>query len=136
MYLLDTDHLSILERGGEIAQRIISRLAILSPENINVTVITYEEQTRGWLGYIAKARNLEEQIIAYRQQCNGLTKNEEMQVCLQEVNTKAQALLGNYQSNYGAVASALIGKLQKQIDKASENPLEAVTNLFPITIIA
>jgi hypothetical protein len=30
----------------------------------------------------------------------------------------------------------LIGKLKKQIDKASENPLEAVTNLFPITIIA
>jgi tRNA(fMet)-specific endonuclease VapC len=66
MYLLDTDHLSILERGGGIAQRIISRLAILSPEDINVTVVTYEEQTRGWLGYIAKARNLEEQIIAYR----------------------------------------------------------------------
>ncbi|MFN8781449.1 MAG: type II toxin-antitoxin system VapC family toxin [Pseudanabaena sp.] len=66
MYLLDTDHLSILERGGEIAQRIISRLAILSLEDINVTVITYEEQTRGWLGYIAKARNLDEQIIAYR----------------------------------------------------------------------
>ncbi len=66
MYLLDTDHLSMLERGGEIAQRIISRLSILSPEDINVTVITYEEQTRGWLGFIAKARNLEEQIIAYR----------------------------------------------------------------------
>lgn len=65
MYLLDTDHLSILERGGEIAQRIIMRLTILSPEDIYVTVVTYEEQTRGWLGYIAKARNLEEQIIAY-----------------------------------------------------------------------
>ena len=47
MYLLDTDHLSIIERGGEIAHRIMSRLAILSPEDINVTVITYEEQTRG-----------------------------------------------------------------------------------------
>ena len=65
MYLLDTDHLSILERGGEIAQRIIMRFTILSPEDIYVTVVTYEEQTRGWLGYIAKARNLEEQIIAY-----------------------------------------------------------------------
>ena len=29
-------------------------------------MITYEEQTRGWLSYIAKARNLDEQIIAYR----------------------------------------------------------------------
>ena len=66
IYLLDTDHLSILERGGETAQRLVSRLSILSSDSINVTVITYEEQTRGWLGYIAKARNLEEQIIAYR----------------------------------------------------------------------
>jgi hypothetical protein len=52
------------------------------------------------------------------------------------VNTKAQALLSGYETNYGAVAAALIGKLKKQIDKASENPLEAVTNLFPGTIIA
>ncbi len=65
MYLLDTDHLSVLERGGAIAQNLVSKMSVLSLKNINVTVITYEEQTRGWLGYIAKARNLEEQIIAY-----------------------------------------------------------------------
>ena len=29
-------------------------------------IVTYEEQTRGWLGYIAKANSLEDQIIAYR----------------------------------------------------------------------
>jgi hypothetical protein len=29
-----------------------------------------------------------------------------------------------------------VGKLQKQIEKASENPLEAVTNLFPGTVIS
>ncbi|MEE3719945.1 type II toxin-antitoxin system VapC family toxin [Tumidithrix elongata RA019] len=66
MYLLDTDHLSVIERGGVPAQNLVKKLAILSPESIVVTIITYEEQTRGWLGYIAKARNLEEQIIAYR----------------------------------------------------------------------
>jgi tRNA(fMet)-specific endonuclease VapC len=66
MYLLDTDHLSVIEYGGIQAQKLINRLANLSSEHITVTVITYEEQTRGWLGYIAKAKNLEEQIIAYR----------------------------------------------------------------------
>ena len=40
MYLLDTDHLSILERGGEIAQRLVSRLSILSSDSINVTIAT------------------------------------------------------------------------------------------------
>ncbi len=65
MYLLDTDHLSILERGGAIAVKLSMKLAQVSPEKIAVTIITYEEQTRGWLGYISKARNLEEQVIAY-----------------------------------------------------------------------
>ena len=66
MYLLDTDHLSILERGGTVAQRLGTRLSNLTREDIAVTIITYEEQTRGWLSYIAKAHTLEEQIIAYR----------------------------------------------------------------------
>jgi tRNA(fMet)-specific endonuclease VapC len=65
MYLLDTDHLSIIERGGSAAQRLGTRLSTQNQEEIAVTVITYEEQTRGWLGYIAKAHTLEEQIIAY-----------------------------------------------------------------------
>jgi tRNA(fMet)-specific endonuclease VapC len=65
MYLLDTDHLSILERGGAVAVKLSMKLAQVSPEKIAVTIITYEEQTRGWLGYISKARTLEEQVIAY-----------------------------------------------------------------------
>lgn len=66
MYFLDTDHLSVIERGGIIAQKLVSRLATVSLADIAVTIITYEEQTRGWLGYIAKANSLEDQIIAYR----------------------------------------------------------------------
>jgi tRNA(fMet)-specific endonuclease VapC len=66
MHFLDTDHLSVIERGGIIAQRLVSRLEMLSQKDIAVTIVTYEEQTRGWLGYIAKANSLEDQIIAYR----------------------------------------------------------------------
>jgi len=44
MYLLDTDHLSVLERGGAIAQNLVSKMSVLSLKNINVTVITYESK--------------------------------------------------------------------------------------------
>jgi len=65
MYLLDTDHLSVLERGGEEAARLRRRLHAVSPDAVAATVISYEEQTRGWLSFVAKARSLEEQVTAY-----------------------------------------------------------------------
>ena len=65
MYLLDTDHLSILERGGGESEHLLSRLAATRPGETAVTIITYEEQTRGWFSYLAKARSLEAQTRAY-----------------------------------------------------------------------
>ena len=55
MYLLDTDHLSVLERGGAGAERLRRRLQAVPPQEVAATVVSYEEQTRGWLSYIAKA---------------------------------------------------------------------------------
>jgi tRNA(fMet)-specific endonuclease VapC len=65
MYLLDTDHLTILDRGGSSAQTLLVKLSQVNPNEIATTIISYEEQTRGWLSYIAKANNLEAQILAY-----------------------------------------------------------------------
>jgi len=65
MYLLDTDHLSVLERGGTESQRLRRRLQAVPPDEVAATVVSYEEQTRGWLSYMAKARSLDEQITAY-----------------------------------------------------------------------
>lgn len=65
MYLLDTDHLSVLERGGADSERLRRRLQAVPPDEIAVTVVSYEEQTRGWLSYMAKAGSLEEQVTAY-----------------------------------------------------------------------
>jgi len=67
MYLLDTDHLSLLERGGEGTQPLLSRLAAIEPDKAGVTIISYEEQTRDWFSFMAKARTIEAQIKAYRQ---------------------------------------------------------------------
>ncbi|HZT61114.1 MAG TPA: type II toxin-antitoxin system VapC family toxin [Pyrinomonadaceae bacterium] len=66
MYLLDTDHLTVLERGGEESRRLLSRLENTEPDETAVTIITYEEQTRGWFAYLAKARSPEAVLKAYQ----------------------------------------------------------------------
>ena len=65
MYIFDTDHLSILQRQGNSAQPLLHRLQ-LNTQPIAATVISYEEQTRGWMKYFAQAKNLEQQVIAYQ----------------------------------------------------------------------
>ena len=67
MYILDTDHLTVLQRGGQGSQVLLSRLSLVLPQEVVTTIITYEEQTRGWMSFIAKSRNIETQVEAYKQ---------------------------------------------------------------------
>lgn len=67
MYILDTDHLSVLDRGGVNAQRLLQRLASVSSRQVAASIISYEEQMRGWLSYIAKAQTIEQQVETYKQ---------------------------------------------------------------------
>jgi tRNA(fMet)-specific endonuclease VapC len=67
MYILDTDHLSILERGGNDAQRLAQRLREVPTSQISTTIISYEEQTRGWLAQISRANIDEQEVKAYKQ---------------------------------------------------------------------
>ncbi|NER22410.1 MAG: type II toxin-antitoxin system VapC family toxin [Symploca sp. SIO1C2] len=66
MYILDTDHLSLIQRNGQEGRRILSRLEILEKEEVAVTIITYEEQIRGRLSVISRAKSLDEQLLAYQ----------------------------------------------------------------------
>jgi tRNA(fMet)-specific endonuclease VapC len=65
MYLLDTDHLSLLERGGAGSLPLQERLEQIPAEEIATTIITYEEQMRGWLARAAQARTIERMLTAY-----------------------------------------------------------------------
>ena len=67
MYILDTDHLSVLDRGGVAAQRLLQRLANINPTQVATSIISYEEQMRGWLSYGAKVKTIEQQVEAYKQ---------------------------------------------------------------------
>jgi tRNA(fMet)-specific endonuclease VapC len=67
MYILDTDHLSVLDRGGVKAQSLLQRLAGVDARQVAATIISYEEQMRGWLSYLAKAQTIDQQVEAYSQ---------------------------------------------------------------------
>jgi tRNA(fMet)-specific endonuclease VapC len=66
MYILDTDHLSLIQRNGEEGRRILARLATVQEAEVAVTIITYEEQVRGRLSVISKAKTLDNQLLAYK----------------------------------------------------------------------
>lgn len=66
MVVLDTDHLSTLTWDTDQARRLRMRLASLPPDAAATTIITFEEQMRGRLAYVARARTLADQVEAYR----------------------------------------------------------------------
>lgn len=67
MVVLDTDHVSLLEwANSAAAQRLRARLEPIPAEERVSTIISFEEQTRGWLTFLARARTLDQQIEAYR----------------------------------------------------------------------
>jgi tRNA(fMet)-specific endonuclease VapC len=66
MIILDTDHISLLQRpDSPEAKRLVRRLAASTDREIATTVISVEEQMRGWLQVIARYRNPIQQIAYY-----------------------------------------------------------------------
>ncbi len=67
MILLDSDHISVLKYPhSEKAIRLSERL-MAAAGTIATTIITVEEQMRGWLAAIAKERLPARQVRAYRE---------------------------------------------------------------------
>jgi tRNA(fMet)-specific endonuclease VapC len=63
--ILDTDVFSLLQAGtSQEAARMAPRV-LAEKDEIAVTIVTYEEQMRGWLSFLAKAKNEERRIFAY-----------------------------------------------------------------------
>jgi tRNA(fMet)-specific endonuclease VapC len=66
MLLLDTDHVTLLDRGGPEGHNIRTRLASIPKEEVAASIISYEEQMRGWLSVINSMRGVDRQIDGYR----------------------------------------------------------------------
>ena len=65
IYLLDTDHNSVLQRGGEGAVVLERRLRALGGDDYGTSIVSYEEQCRGWTDYIHRANTPETRIDGY-----------------------------------------------------------------------
>ena len=67
MLVLDSDHMSVLaQRGTREWARLTHLLEQAPGEIVATTIITYEEQFRGWMAYLAKANSLTKQVAAYK----------------------------------------------------------------------
>jgi tRNA(fMet)-specific endonuclease VapC len=66
VYILDTDLFSLTERtDNHASQRLRFRLSKHSGVTWATTIITFEEQMRGWMAYLAKAKTFEQQVERY-----------------------------------------------------------------------
>ncbi|TAF57087.1 MAG: type II toxin-antitoxin system VapC family toxin [Oscillatoriales cyanobacterium] len=65
-YLLDTDHLSILQRQtGEAYDNLTQRMAQHSPTDFAISIVTFHEQMLGSHAYINRARSLNQVTKGY-----------------------------------------------------------------------
>jgi tRNA(fMet)-specific endonuclease VapC len=65
MYILDTDHLSLIRRNGPDGQRILANLDAREGIEVATTVITFEEQSRGRLALLGRAKTIDQTVLAY-----------------------------------------------------------------------
>jgi len=67
MVILDNDHVSLLEWARRPdTQRLRARLDSLQETEVTTTIVTFEEQVRGWMSFLARERSMAHQIEAYR----------------------------------------------------------------------
>ena len=66
MILLDTDHISILQIvASQRRTQLVARMALAVDETFGITIVSVEEQMRGWLATIAKERQIDRQVKPY-----------------------------------------------------------------------
>jgi tRNA(fMet)-specific endonuclease VapC len=64
--MLDTDHMSVLEWAGTpVCFQLETRLRKLPSVEVATSIVSYEEQVRGWLTQLAKGRQRKDQIEVY-----------------------------------------------------------------------
>jgi len=81
MYLLDTDHLGILQgRVQPEVSRLLSRMARYSQADFFVSIVSFHEQVAGWYNYLNRARTPAAVVLAYRMLENVLADFAAMQV--------------------------------------------------------
>ena len=68
MILLDTDHINVLKYpAGARFATLMTRLDASDDQEAATTVITVEEQMRGWLAWINRSGDMRRQVLGYQE---------------------------------------------------------------------
>ncbi len=66
MYVLDSDHLSVLQRqSGTEFENLSKRCSALNPTDFFLTIVSFHEQFNGWTKFIARAKDSRSLIRGY-----------------------------------------------------------------------
>jgi tRNA(fMet)-specific endonuclease VapC len=111
--ILDTDTYTLLQAEKNPNDSILAR-RVLAAEDVCVTIITFEEQMRGWLAFIAKARDEQRRIFAYGRLTEMLNDFRDIRVIGFEPEAsfhferlrKAKLRIGTMDLKIGAIALA------------------------------
>src|SRR5438105_3272792 len=90
MILLDTDHFSVLTNSRHSAHGALSARLQASIEVCAITIVSIEEQCRGWLAKIRRLRAVHKQIAAYEQLARLIRFLNEWEVVLLDVSAADQ----------------------------------------------
>ncbi len=67
MFVLDTDHISILQaKAGDDWRRLKKRLDEQPRSNFYVSIVSFHEQIGGWYAQLARAKSATDTLRAYR----------------------------------------------------------------------
>ena len=67
MVILDTDHLTVIQRQSHPTFSFLSaRLRRTPPADVCTTIVNGEEQMRGWLAVISRSKKVPQAIAGYR----------------------------------------------------------------------
>jgi tRNA(fMet)-specific endonuclease VapC len=81
LFLLDSDHLAIIQRQTlPEFDRIVQRMAEYAPDAFSVSIISFHEQVVGWQTYLNRARTMQGVVRAYEMFEGILTDFATMQV--------------------------------------------------------
>ncbi len=81
MFILDSDQMSLLEWGYSTeSMHLRERLADVPQEEVVTTIINYEEQIRGWMAYVARARSASQRLMAYERLMRHLDNYRQIRV--------------------------------------------------------
>lgn len=90
MLILDTDHLSLLEWTNSSSRSLQMRLGQVDSEEVVTSIITYEEQMRGWLARSAQANTTGKMLAVYERMLKHIETSRDIAILPFDAEAAAQ----------------------------------------------